>query len=283
MNLKQAFSAAWKDFKGALAKADAFITKEAPAIQAAVQTMKILISLLISAALLLAQYSPPSGGGGGSPGGPNKAVQINDSGSFGGNSGFTFDKVTGNVAIGSTVPGGAPASSLALAGRYYGDGSGLTGLSPTNSCTQIVGALNGPCKISVSAAQLATIGTGTANLQLLSGVAGKSYFVTASYAVFNFVSTPTTGDADSDVGMYLGGPGLDTNYVYPPWTLAYLYLPFSASSVTGGAGSAYTGSDYGAAPVVGQSLNLYGFYTGTVLPITWGDGTLDIYLTYLLI
>jgi hypothetical protein len=33
----------------------------------------------------------------------------------------------GNVGIGTTVPAGAPAGSLAVSGKYYGDGSALTG------------------------------------------------------------------------------------------------------------------------------------------------------------
>jgi len=39
------------------------------------------------------------GGGNGSPGGSNTQIQYNDNGLFGGNVGFTFDEVTGNVNI----------------------------------------------------------------------------------------------------------------------------------------------------------------------------------------
>jgi len=39
------------------------------------------------------------GGGNGTPGGSNTQIQYNDAGSFGGNSGFTFNEITGNVAI----------------------------------------------------------------------------------------------------------------------------------------------------------------------------------------
>ncbi len=61
------------------------------------------ISLSFAVALS-AQYTPPSGGGGGgTPGGSNTQVQFNDSATFGGNSGFTFDKATGVVTIPSTV------------------------------------------------------------------------------------------------------------------------------------------------------------------------------------
>ena len=37
------------------------------------------------------------GGGNGTPGGSNTQIQYNDSGSFGGYAGFTFDEVSGNV------------------------------------------------------------------------------------------------------------------------------------------------------------------------------------------
>lgn len=39
------------------------------------------------------------GGGNGVPGGANTQIQYNDSGSFGGNVGFTFNEITGNVSI----------------------------------------------------------------------------------------------------------------------------------------------------------------------------------------
>jgi hypothetical protein len=39
------------------------------------------------------------GGGNGTPGGSNTQIQYNDNGAFGGNAGFTFNEVTGNVAI----------------------------------------------------------------------------------------------------------------------------------------------------------------------------------------
>ncbi len=52
-------------------------------------------------------WQSQGGGGGGTPGGSNTQVQFNDGGStFGGNSGFTFNKTTGAVAIGTTVSGG---------------------------------------------------------------------------------------------------------------------------------------------------------------------------------
>lgn len=52
------------------------------------------------------------GGGNGTPGGSNTQIQYNDAGTFGGNVGFTFNEVTGNVAI----PG-----NLAVTGNITGN------------------------------------------------------------------------------------------------------------------------------------------------------------------
>ena len=52
------------------------------------------------------------GGGNGTPGGSNTQIQYNDNGTFGGNAGFTFNEVSGNVAI----PG-----SLAVTGNITGN------------------------------------------------------------------------------------------------------------------------------------------------------------------
>ncbi len=54
---------------------------------------------------------PAGGGGSGTPGGANQQVQFNDGGAFGGNSGFTFDKTTGNLNVSGTVTASAFTSS----------------------------------------------------------------------------------------------------------------------------------------------------------------------------
>lgn len=63
---------------------------------------------------------PSSGGGGGSPGGANTQVQFNDGGSFGGTSGFTFNKsnststVAGGLAIGGATLGSNDTLAVSL-------------------------------------------------------------------------------------------------------------------------------------------------------------------------
>lgn len=48
---------------------------------------------------LAVTYTSTGGGGNGTPGGINGQIQYNEFGSFGGNAGFTFDSVSGNVGI----------------------------------------------------------------------------------------------------------------------------------------------------------------------------------------
>jgi hypothetical protein len=47
--------------------------------------------------------TPAGGGGAGIPGGSATQVQFNDGGSFGGDNGFSYDKATGNLAVGGAV------------------------------------------------------------------------------------------------------------------------------------------------------------------------------------
>jgi hypothetical protein len=54
-------------------------------------------------------------GGNGTPGGANTQIQYNDAGSFGGNVGFTFNEVSGNVNL---------PNDLIVAGTIYGNFSG---------------------------------------------------------------------------------------------------------------------------------------------------------------
>jgi hypothetical protein len=65
-------------------------------------------------------WAPAGNGGGGNgiPGGANTQIQYNDTGAFGGNSGFTFNEVSGNVAI----PG-----ALVVTGNISGTNANFSG------------------------------------------------------------------------------------------------------------------------------------------------------------
>jgi hypothetical protein len=86
-------------------------------------------------------WAAGGGGGGGSPGGSNTQVQFNDSGSFGGDTGFTYDKTTDAVTIGvaSTSTGAlklANASSANLVTVQSGNNSAAWSMTlPTSAGT----------------------------------------------------------------------------------------------------------------------------------------------------
>jgi hypothetical protein len=76
-------------------------------------------------------WSNGGGSGNGVVGGVNTQVQFNDNGNFGGNVGFTFDKVTGNVSIpNNMLSNTANISNVVITGNgintpgYYGDITG---------------------------------------------------------------------------------------------------------------------------------------------------------------
>ena len=86
-------------------------------------------------------WAAGGGGGGGSPGGSNTQVQFNDAGSFGGDTGFTYDKTTDAVTIGvaSTSTGAlklANASSANLVTVQSGNNSAAWSMTlPTSAGT----------------------------------------------------------------------------------------------------------------------------------------------------
>lgn len=80
------------------------------------------------------------GGGNGSPGGANSQVQFNDSGTFGGAAGFTYNKGTNtlsaqNITSGSlSITGNINAGNLTTTGNvtanyFVGNGAGITGIT----------------------------------------------------------------------------------------------------------------------------------------------------------
>jgi hypothetical protein len=78
------------------------------------------------------------GGGNGVPGGSNTQIQYNDSGAFGGNVGFTFNEVTGNVAIPGNiiVTGNSNAGNMnatTFTGQLNGNATGSAATVTTNA------------------------------------------------------------------------------------------------------------------------------------------------------
>ncbi len=97
--------------------------------------------------------------GSANPGGANTQIQYNDAGSFGGTAGFTFDEVTGNVAM----PASLTVAANVTAGTFFGDGANLTGLDSTkivNGTSNVdIATTNGSVSMAVN---------GTANIVVVS-------------------------------------------------------------------------------------------------------------------
>lgn len=134
------------------------------------------------------------GGGNGSPGGSNLQVQYNNTGSFAGTSGFTFDPGSSTLAVPGPITGTAIAVSAATvygnvntvnvaasgnitASNYFGNGSALTGIS-TDTANYVIQ----PVQANIT-------GVGTLSNLLVSGNIATASFVSAGNIV-------TSGDAN---------------------------------------------------------------------------------------
>lgn len=68
-----------------------------------------------------------------------------------------YYNASGSVAIGAAVPGGAPASSFAIGGKYYGDGSALTGVGASGAGCKTASSLGFALDGSDESAKMTTV------------------------------------------------------------------------------------------------------------------------------
>jgi len=92
-------------------------------------------------------WAPANGGNGGNgnPGGANTQVQFNDAGSFGGDAGFTYNKISNILNVNEIIVGNITANYIAsnydveanvvVANYLYGDGSNITNVTAAHSAT----------------------------------------------------------------------------------------------------------------------------------------------------
>ncbi len=115
------------------------------------------------------------GGGNGSPGGSNSQVQFNNAGSFGGNSGFTFNSTTGNL----NVPNNIIATTLIgnVANANYSNYSGTATSANTIAGANVTGTV-------ANATYAITAGTAysVAGANVTGTVANATYAITAGTA-----------------------------------------------------------------------------------------------------
>lgn len=81
------------------------------------------------------------GGGNGTPGGSNTQIQYNDSGVFGGNAGFTFNEITGNVNIPGNLIVSGVFSGNATNANYANFAGNAFNVSGSNVSGQVANAL----------------------------------------------------------------------------------------------------------------------------------------------
>jgi len=82
------------------------------------------------------------GGGGGTPGGSSTQVQFNDGGVLGGNNSFTFNKTTGNVAVGNIAATGIGGQLTGYLTGAIGANTPNTGAFTSISATSTVNLIN---------------------------------------------------------------------------------------------------------------------------------------------
>ncbi len=139
-----------------------------------------------------------NGGGNGTPGGANTQIQYNDSGSFGGNAGFTFNEVDGNV----NMP-----SNLIVAGNIIGNASNanyanFAGTAYNVSGSNVTGAVaNATYANAANTSNLATYAT-TANSVAGANVSGT--VANATYALTSGSSTSANTARSSGTGIVFG-------------------------------------------------------------------------------
>ena len=184
-------------------------------------------------------WSPGSGGGGGTPGGSNTQVQFNDSGSFGGNSAFTFTKATGALALApttTTTSGAFTGSSITQEANPGSSSSALyTGqaiVSDAQGSSNITGAL------------------------FLGGLLGESVLTTNSGSgVVTNVYGLTSQIKNTGVGSITNAYAIDVLGPYYPsatgsiGTAVGLYISDQSAS--------YVGTSYGIRQVGTSDLNVF--------------------------
>ena len=158
------------------------------------------------------------GGGNGTPGGANTQVQFNDGGSFGGDSGFTYDKNTntlhvdnisagvggfGNITTNSNIV----ANGNVTASYFIGNGSQLTDIVAVSAVTaNTVVDNNQPNITSVgNLTSLVVVGNLTAGNSNLGNLAIANYFVGNGIYLTNITGSNVVGTvANSNYAHYAG-------------------------------------------------------------------------------
>jgi hypothetical protein len=159
-------------------------------------------------------WSNGGGSGNGVVGGVNTQVQFNDNGNFGGNVGFTFDKITGNVSIpNAMLSNTANISNVVITGNgintpgFYGD---ITGGNLFSAFTMNASVSMAAPNIAANILTANYI-QGTTNIALYSNVI--TTFDITSANIIGTTSVTSTGNITSNVGIGYSTGGTVTQTV----------------------------------------------------------------------
>ncbi len=214
--------------------------------------------------------------GNGLPGGANTQIQFNDGGFFGGTTGFTFDKVSGAVAM----PGTVSVSNTVTATRLISNIATGTAPFTVTSTTQVA-------NLNVATAGLATFAT-TANSVAGANVSGQVSFAATANAVAGANVTGTVSSATTagtvttaaqpnitSVGtlssLTVGGhiiPSADITYDLGNATNAFRDLYLSGNTIRLGNGGATITANASAVIITGPG--------GTAVPVKPGGANTQV-------
>jgi hypothetical protein len=127
------------------------------------------------------------GGGNGTPGGSNTQIQYNDSGVFGGNTGFTFNEVSGNVNIPGNLSIAGTLSAIVAIANFANFAGNVTNSAQPNITS--VGTL---VNLSVS-------GNVTASNANLGNAVTSNFFIGAGNNLSNIQGSNITGNVTSAI------------------------------------------------------------------------------------
>jgi hypothetical protein len=158
-----------------------------------------------------------NGGGNGVPGGANTQIQYNDSGAFGGNSGFTFNEVSGNV----NMPSDLIVVGTITANNFVGSFSNATvgNANYANFAGNVVNAAQ-PNITSVGTLTALSVSNVITGTQLVSNIAnGTAPLVIASQTIvanlnanlLNNATTTTSNTADT-IALRDANGNISANY-----------------------------------------------------------------------
>ena len=149
------------------------------------------------------------GGGNGTPSGPNRSLQFNNAGVFGGNAALTFDaaNATLNLTGLANVTGDVSATGNITGNYFIGNGALLTGI---NTSSNII--FNGNSNVDIATAD-ANVTVGVA------GTANVAVFTPAGVEVAGNITATDTVDANyitAESGLFINANTVTQSYTIPP-------------------------------------------------------------------